>query len=134
MKLRQWTVVVIGLAMIGLILYDIYAMAFGGNGDTISEVVNDWAYQDTRPKPLLLVGFGSIVGGLMVHFFNWRPNNSPIKKSKVYTVCILENDRAWEIYGTNLLDKEEIASTMYEELAIIELKQETAKFVEVTRV
>lgn len=131
MKLRQWTVVVIGLAMIGLILYDIYAMAFGVDGDTISEVVNDWAYQ---ANPLLLVGFGSIVGGLMVHFFNWRPNNSPIKKSKVYTVCILENDRAWEIYGSNLLEKSEIESTIREELAIVELKQETAKFIEVTRV
>ena len=80
MKLRQWTVVVIGLAVIGLILYDIYAMAFGGNGDTISEVVNDWAYE---AKPLLLVGFGSIVGGLMVHFFRWKPNNSTTKNEKI---------------------------------------------------
>jgi uncharacterized integral membrane protein len=72
MKIRQWTVVVIGLFIIGLILYDIYAMVFGVAGDTVSEVVNDWAYQT---NPLLLVGFGAIVGGLVVHFFRWKPNN-----------------------------------------------------------
>lgn len=79
MKLRQWTVVILGINILFLIVYDLFVVHFGQDGDTISEVVNLWGF---KAAPLTLVSFGAIVGGLMVHFFQWKPNNSCSMKIK----------------------------------------------------
>ena len=42
---KQLTVVLTGIAIIGLVLYDIFALTFWGVDTTISVVVNELAFQ-----------------------------------------------------------------------------------------
>jgi len=69
---KQVSVVVIGVVVIFLILYDIFALTFWGVDSTISVVLNEWAFE---AHPLFVFSFGMIIGGLIVHFFRWRPKN-----------------------------------------------------------
>ncbi len=69
---KQISVVVIGVVVIFLILYDIFALTFWGVDSTISVVLNEWAFE---AHPLFVFSFGMIIGGLIVHFFRWRPKN-----------------------------------------------------------
>ena len=69
---KQITVVVLGIIIIGLVIYDIFALTFWGSDTTISVVVNEWAFQ---APPLLTFCLGMVVGGLIVHFFRWKPKN-----------------------------------------------------------
>ncbi|RLI48655.1 hypothetical protein DRO61_06180 [Candidatus Bathyarchaeota archaeon] len=72
MKGRHLTVVVIGITAVLLILYDIFALIYFGVDSTISVVINDWGFQ---AHPLFVFCFGMVIGGLIVHFFKWKPNN-----------------------------------------------------------
>jgi len=67
---KQTSVVVIGLVIIAVVIYDIFALTFWGSDTTISVVVNEWAFQ---APPLLSFSLGMVVGGLIVHFFGWKP-------------------------------------------------------------
>lgn len=67
---KQLTVVIMGLVLIFLILYDVYALFFMGIDSTISVVLNEWSFQ---AHPLFVFSFGMIIGGLIVHFFRWKP-------------------------------------------------------------
>ena len=69
---KQITVVVLGLVIIFLILYDLYALFFLGADATISAVLNEWSFNS---NPLISFSMGMIVGGLIVHFFKWKPIN-----------------------------------------------------------
>jgi hypothetical protein len=64
------TIAVIGLTIFGLIFYDIFALTVWGVDSTISVVLNDWAFS---AHPLLMFAAGMTVGGLIIHFFKWKP-------------------------------------------------------------
>lgn len=67
-------VVVLGLLIIIAILYDITALTLWGADATFSVILNEWAYCPST-NPLLVCGFGMIIGGLIVHFFGWKAKN-----------------------------------------------------------
>lgn len=67
-------VVVLGLLVIIAILYDIIALTLWGADATFSVILNIWAYHPNT-NPLLVCGFGMIIGGLIVHFFGWKAKN-----------------------------------------------------------
>ena len=69
---KQISVVVIGITSIFLVLYDIFALYFFGVDSTISVVMNEWSFQT---HPLLVFMLGMVFGGLIVHFFKWKPIN-----------------------------------------------------------
>ena len=69
---KQISVVVIGITSIFLVLYDIFALYFFGVDSTISVVMNEWSFQ---ANPLLVFIVGMVFGGLIVHFFKWKPIN-----------------------------------------------------------
>ena len=69
---KQISVVVIGITSIFLVLYDIFALYFFGVDSTISVILNEWSFQ---AHPLLTFIFGMVFGGLIVHFFKWKPIN-----------------------------------------------------------
>jgi len=69
---KQISVVVIGITSIFLVLYDIFALYFFGVDSTISVVMNEWSFQT---HPLLVFMLGMVFGGLIVHFFKWKPVN-----------------------------------------------------------
>lgn len=75
-KNKQLTVIVIGLVIIFLILYDLYALFFLGSTATISAVLNEWSFNS---HPLITFSAGVVVGGLIVHFFEWKPVNDEDK-------------------------------------------------------
>ena len=66
----QLTVVILGIVIIFLIIYDIFALTFFGIDSTISVVLNEWSF---KAHPLFVFSFGMVVGGLIVHFFRWKP-------------------------------------------------------------
>ncbi len=68
MKIKQITMLIIGLVVIALIGYDFYAIAVGGTEASISHIVIVWSYK----YPIIPFGMGVLIG----HFF-W-----PIKKTK----------------------------------------------------
>ena len=72
MSKQSITVVIIGLISIFLILYDMFALFVWGVDSTLSVVINEWAWSTS---PLFVFMFGMIFGGLIVHFFKWKPNN-----------------------------------------------------------
>lgn len=74
MKPQHLTVVLMGVFIILAIIYDAVVLILYGPDATISVVANVWAFK-TR-NPLLLVGVGMVIGGLIVHFFRWKPDNS----------------------------------------------------------
>ena len=67
---KQLTVVILGIVIIFLIIYDIFALTFFGIDSTISVVLNESYFKE---HPLFLFSFGMVVGGLIVHFFRWKP-------------------------------------------------------------
>lgn len=69
---QRITVVVIGLVVLFLVLYDLFALFFFGVDGTISVVLNQFAFQ---AHPLIVFCLGMVIGGLVVHFFGWKPNN-----------------------------------------------------------
>jgi len=69
---KQISVVVIGITSIFLVLYHIFALYFFGVDSTISVVMNEWSFQT---HPLLVFMLGMVFGGLIVHFFKWKPVN-----------------------------------------------------------
>lgn len=71
-KGQRMTVVVIGLVVLFLVLYDLFALFFLGVDCTISVVLNRFAFQ---AHPLIVFCLGMVIGGLVVHFFKWKPNN-----------------------------------------------------------
>lgn len=75
--MNKWgplTAIFIGLTIILAILYDIIVLISFGPDPTISNVLNYWAYHPNT-NPLLVCGFGVIIGGLIVHFFGWKAKN-----------------------------------------------------------
>ena len=66
------TIAFSGCTALIVILYDIFALTFWGVDSTISVVLNEWAFE---AHPLFVFSFGMIIGGLIVHFFRWRPKN-----------------------------------------------------------
>ena len=70
MKNRALTVVLIGIISISLVIYDILALFLLGAHSTISSVLNIWAFE---AHPLLVFCLGMVFGGLIVHFFRWKP-------------------------------------------------------------
>jgi len=71
MSLKVLTIFIMGLAIFGTILYDIFALNALGADYTISVILNVWAFE---AHPLLVFLLGMTIGGLVVHFFKWRPN------------------------------------------------------------
>ena len=67
---KQLTVVNLGIVIIFLIIYDVFALTFFGIDSRISVVLNEWSFQ---AHPLFVFSFGMVVGGLIVHFFRWKP-------------------------------------------------------------
>jgi succinate dehydrogenase hydrophobic anchor subunit len=72
---KQISVVVIGITSIFLVLYDLFALYFFGAEGTISVVINEWAFES---NPLLVFMLGVVFGGLIVHFFKWKPVNESL--------------------------------------------------------
>ena len=70
MNKQQITLVLIGILSICIILYDALALFFWGSESTISVVINLWAFNS---HPLLVFILGMVAGGLIVHFFKWKP-------------------------------------------------------------
>lgn len=70
MKPNQITVIFMGLFLIAIVFYDIFALYFMGADSTISCILNQWAFQ---AHPLMVFCFGFIFGGLIIHFFKWSP-------------------------------------------------------------
>ena len=64
------TLVVIGVICIFLVVYDAFALFAWGSEATISCVINIYAF---NAHPLMVFIFGMLVGGLIVHFFEWKP-------------------------------------------------------------
>ena len=62
MSLRQWTIVFIITATLGLIGWDIYAFLKGGSMVTISLVILGWS----KDYPILPFAFGVLCGHLFV--------------------------------------------------------------------
>ena len=67
---KQLTVVILGIVIIFLIIYDIFALTFFVIDSSFSVVLNEWSFQ---AHPLFVFSFGMVVGGLIVHFFKWKP-------------------------------------------------------------
>lgn len=63
-------VISIGIGAIAVVVYDLFAFVFGGRRDTISPVIQAWGWS---AHPLVMIGLGMIIGGLLVHFFRWKP-------------------------------------------------------------
>jgi len=66
------TAIFIGIIAIVLVLYDFITYFLYGEESTISNVINVWAFD---AHPLLVFLFGFILGGLVIHFLEWRPIN-----------------------------------------------------------
>lgn len=60
MNTRKVTIVVMLVCIVGLILWDMYAAAFGGTGATISEITLGTALR----HPVIPFGVGVIIGHL----------------------------------------------------------------------
>ena len=54
---KQLTVVILGIVIIFLIIYDIFALTFFGIDSTISVVLNEWSFQ---AHPLFVFSFGMV--------------------------------------------------------------------------
>ncbi len=64
------TVSFIGIVILSIIIYDIFALNYFGRESTISSVLNIWSFE---AHPLLTFLTGFVVGGLVIHFFRWKP-------------------------------------------------------------
>ena len=64
------TILIIGLATFGIVLYDIFALFVFGVDHTVSVVLNVWAFE---AHPLLVFLLGMTTGGIIVHLFRWKP-------------------------------------------------------------
>ena len=64
------TVAFIGIVILITIIYDIFALNYWGRESTISSVLNVWSFE---AHPLIVFCGGIVVGGLVVHFFRWKP-------------------------------------------------------------
>jgi hypothetical protein len=74
---KQITAIIIVFGGLMLVFYDIFALFVLGADNTISAVINQWAFQ---APPLLVFVAGSVFGGLAVHFLGWAPLEKMIKK------------------------------------------------------
>lgn len=69
MTWKRWTaVMIVGSAGV-LVGYDIVAIAFGGDGVSVSAAINEAAYERTRTATAI----GILIGGLAVHLLGWSP-------------------------------------------------------------
>lgn len=82
-KAKALTAVFMGLIAIAIVVYDVIIitagdMLFGEKGAgkeaSISNVLNEF-FWSPDVHPLIVCAFGFIVGGLAVHFLEWRPIN-----------------------------------------------------------
>ncbi|NVM35905.1 MAG: hypothetical protein HWN81_09935 [Candidatus Lokiarchaeota archaeon] len=64
------TIAFIGCVIFLTIVYDIFALNYWGRDSTISAVLNEWSFD---AHPFLVFCLGMTIGGLIVHFFRWKP-------------------------------------------------------------
>lgn len=68
------TAVFMGLIAIAIVVYDVIIITAGGEEASISNVLNEF-FWSPDVHPLITCAFGFIVGGLAVHFLEWKPIN-----------------------------------------------------------
>ena len=71
-KAKVRTAIFIGIMAIVIVLYDFITYFQNGPESTISNIINEWAFD---AHPLMVFLFGFIFGGLVIHFLEWRPIN-----------------------------------------------------------
>jgi len=71
MNIKSLMVIITGILILITLFIDILALTIWGVDATISSILNVWAFQ---AHPLLVFIAGMAAGGLVVHFFGWRPN------------------------------------------------------------
>lgn len=64
--MRKLSVIILGISLISLLIYDIVALALGGVDATFSDILTKWSFEC---HPIMLIAFGSVLGGLLVHWF-----------------------------------------------------------------
>ena len=69
-KLREATGAIIIFAILLLLVWDFYVWLTGGYRVTISWLINNWIFDST---PMIWIGLGAVLGGLLVHFAGWAP-------------------------------------------------------------
>jgi succinate dehydrogenase hydrophobic anchor subunit len=77
-KPNQITAILIVFGGIFFVLYDMFAFYFFTPEDTISYVVNEWAWAN----PLGIFIAGCVLGGLTVHFLSWAPLEKQVNKNE----------------------------------------------------
>jgi hypothetical protein len=76
MDVKAITAILIGLAAILIVVVDVILITCYGKEASFSNVINEWAYPDgTNVNAVGVFFFGFIVGGLVIHFLEWRPIN-----------------------------------------------------------
>lgn len=63
-------IVSMGIALVAYVAYDLIIFVVKGREWTISPVIQHWGWS---AHPLVMIGLGMIIGGLLVHFFLWKP-------------------------------------------------------------
>jgi len=71
-KAKVRTAIFIGIMAIVIVLYDFITYFKNGPESTISNIINEWAFD---AHPLMVFLFGFIFGGLVIHFLEWKPIN-----------------------------------------------------------
>lgn len=76
MNVKAITAILIGLAAILIVVVDVVLITVFGKEASFSNVINEWAYPDgMNVNALGVFFFGFIVGGLVIHFLEWKPIN-----------------------------------------------------------
>ena len=75
-NVKAITAILIGISAIMIVVIDVLLITILGKEASFSNVINEWAYPDgTNANAVGLVSFGIIIGGLIIHFFAWKPIN-----------------------------------------------------------
>ena len=76
MNVKAIAAILIGISAILIVVIDVLLITILGKEASFSNVINEWAYPDgTNVNAVGVFFFGFIVGGLVIHFLEWRPIN-----------------------------------------------------------
>jgi len=76
MNVKAIAAMLIGISAIMIVVIDVLLISILGKEASFSNVINEWAYPDgLNVNAVGVFFFGFIVGGLVIHFLEWRPIN-----------------------------------------------------------
>ena len=67
---RFLVIISIGIFSLVVVVYDLIAYMIWGRPETISPPIQMWGW---TAHPLVMICLGMVIGGLLVHFFRWKP-------------------------------------------------------------